>query len=48
MKTLMHIVVLSGVVALATAGMGCDSGSSKPKGTGEVTNAAPTFLSFPK
>jgi len=35
MKTLIHIMVLSGAVGLAVAGSaGCDSGSSTPKGTG--------------
>ena len=35
MKTLMHVMVLSGAVGLAIAGFaGCDSGNSTPKGTG--------------
>lgn len=35
MKTLIHIMVLSGAVGLAVAGFaGCDSGNSTPKGTG--------------
>lgn len=37
MKTLIHIMVLSGAVGMAVAGSaGCDSGNSTPKGTGGV------------